>query len=55
VFFLLFQSLGEWWKPLAVSPALHSFPGEDPADAIARVEHDERERRHQALHATHSA
>ncbi len=53
VFFLLFQSLGEWWKPEEVS--IHSFPGEDPADAVARVEHEGRERRHEALHATHSA
>jgi HAE1 family hydrophobic/amphiphilic exporter-1 len=52
VFFLLFQSLGEWWKPMAVTPSFHTFPGEDAADAVARVEAEERERHRQALRAT---
>jgi HAE1 family hydrophobic/amphiphilic exporter-1 len=51
VFFLVFQSVAEWWKPFEVEPSLHSFPGEDPADAVARVEHEAHERHRQALRA----
>ncbi|MCC6491799.1 MAG: multidrug efflux RND transporter permease subunit [Pirellulales bacterium] len=53
VFFLVMQSLSEWWKPIVFSEAaLHSFPGEDPADLVAEVEAEERNRRRQALRPT---
>jgi HAE1 family hydrophobic/amphiphilic exporter-1 len=53
VFFDVMQSLSEWWKPLNFTDAeLHAFDGEDPADIVARVEHEARDRRHQRLHVT---
>jgi hydrophobic/amphiphilic exporter-1 (mainly G- bacteria), HAE1 family len=53
VFFVVMQSLSEWWKPMVFSEAaVHSFPGDDAADVVARVEAEQRARRQQALRLT---
>jgi len=42
VFFLLLQSLSEWWKPLAPAAApLHSFIGDEAAEEAAEAASEE--------------